>query len=182
MFSGKSGELARLLRRADFAKIPVHAFKPKVDARDAAAVRSRDGDTRDAFVVAYAFEMLSAVPLAGPGIVGIDEAQFFSEDLVDVVGELLRRGHEVVCAGLDTDFRGEPFGPMPMLLAVADEVTKLTAVCVRCGDRRATRSQRLIDGAPAPYDAQTVLVGDREAYEARCRSCHEVPRATAPAP
>lgn len=180
MFSGKSGELARLLRRADFAKIPVYAFKPALDSRDRGAVRSRDGLSREAVAVSAPFEILIAVQLARPSLVGIDEAQFFPDEIVPVVDDLLRRGHEVICAGLDTDFRGAPFGAMPRLLALADEVTKLSAVCVRCGDRRATRSQRLIDGAPAPYDAPTVLVGNHEAYEARCRTCHEVPLATAP--
>ncbi len=175
MSSGKSSELARLLRRAAYAKIPVYAFKPGTDTRDGAAVRSRDGHTHEARAIGRAFEALAIVPLNGPGLVGFDEAQFFDDSLVATAEDLLRRGYEVVCAGLDTDFRGEPFGPMAQLLARADDVNKLTAVCVRCGDRQATRSQRLINGEPAPYDAPTVLVGGEECYEARCRSCHEEP-------
>ena len=180
MSSGKSSELARLLRRATIAKIPVFAFKPATDTRDGMEVRSRDGQTHEARAVSRAADALAVVPLEGPGLVGFDEAQFFDEGLVAVVDALLRRGHEVVCAGLDTDFRGEPFGVMPQLLARADDVKKLSAVCVRCGDRQATRSQRLINGLPAPYGAPTILVGGEDAYEARCRSCHEVPGHPAP--
>lgn len=173
--SGKSSELTRLLRRATFAKIPVFAFKPAVDTRDGVEVRSRDGQTYAAVMIDRAHEALTLVPMRGPGLVGFDEAQFFDDGIVDVVEALLARGHEVVCSGLDTDFRGEPFGVMPLLLARADEVTKLTAVCVRCGDLNATRSQRLTDGLPALYNAPTIQVGGDECYEARCRSCHEVP-------
>lgn len=178
MSSGKSSELTRLLRRATFAKIPVFAFKPIVDTRDGIEVRSRDGQTHAAVAIGRAHEVLALVPMESPGLVGFDESQFFDENIVGVIEALLSRGYEVVCAGLDTDFRGEPFGAMPALLAHADEVTKLTAVCVRCGDLNATRSQRLVNGQPAPYDAPTVLVGGEECYEARCRSCHEVPHAT----
>ncbi len=182
MSSGKSSELARLLRRATIAKIPVFAFKPMADTRDGQAVRSRDGQTHDAWAIGCALDAIMFVPSRGPGLVGFDETQFFDGRIIGLVDEFLRRGHDVICAGLDTDFRGEPFGPMPQLLARADEVTKLTAVCVRCYERNATRSQRLIDGQPAPYDAPVVQVGGEETYEARCRSCHEVPHAITTAP
>ncbi len=182
MSSGKSSELTRLLRRATLAKIPVFAFKPAVDTRDGVEVRSRDGQTYAAQAIVQALDALTLVPMRGPGLIGFDEAQFFDDGIVDVVNALLARGHEVVCAGLDTDFRGEPFGAMPELLARADEVTKLTAVCVRCGDLKATRSQRLINGHPALYDAPTVLVGGEDCYEARCRSCHDVPHAVSTPP
>ncbi len=175
MSSGKSSELARLLRRASFAKIPVFAFKPLLDTRDGVEVRSRDGQTHAAIAIAKALDALEIAPRQGPGLVGFDEVQFFDEGIVIAVDALLARGHEVVCAGLDTDFRGEPFGAMADLLARADDVTKLTAVCVKCGDMKATRSQRLIAGLPAPYDAPTIQVGGDEAYEARCRTCHDVP-------
>jgi thymidine kinase len=177
MSSGKSTELTRQLRRATIAKVPVFAFKPLTDTRDGVEVRSRDGQTYAARAIGQACDALAIVPMQGPGLVGFDEAQFFDEGIIGVVDVLLKRGHEVVCAGLDTDFRGEPFGSMPGLLARADEVKKLTAVCMRCNDLNATRSQRLIDGHPAPYDAPTVQVGGEECYEARCRSCHEVPHA-----
>ena len=175
MFSGKSAELTRLLRRASFANIRVFAFKPKVDTRASNVVRSRDGQAHEALTVDRAEEILAAVPDVGPGLVGIDEAQFFSPAIVGVVETLLQRGYEVVCAGLDTDFRGEPFGSMPQLLAIADDVTKLKAVCMKCLDLNATRSQ-LRPGVAAPSsDEPLVLIGDQESYEARCRSCHVPP-------
>jgi thymidine kinase len=108
-------------------------------------------------------------------IVAIDEAQFLDEGLVEVVTELAQSGKRVILAGTDTDFRGEPFGPMGTLMCVAEQVDKLRAICVRCGEL-ACRNQRLIDGQPARYDSPTIMVGGRESYEARCRSCHEVPR------
>jgi thymidine kinase len=109
-------------------------------------------------------------------MVAIDEAQFLDHDIVTVTTALANRGVRVVLAGTDTDFRGEPFGPMGDLMAVAEEVHKLRAICVVCGDE-ACRNQRLIDGAPARYDSPTIMVGGRESYEARCRHCHRVPRA-----
>lgn len=106
-------------------------------------------------------------------VVAIEEAQFFDDGLVEVCNTLADRGLQVIASGLDMDFRGEPFGPMPTLLAEADEVVKLRAICACCG-RDASRSQRLIDGEPAPASAPTILVGTQESYEARCRHYHEV--------
>ena len=110
-------------------------------------------------------------------VVAVDEAQFLDEGIVSVVNDLADRGVRVIVAGTDMDFRGQPFGPIPQLLAIAEKVDKLHAICVVCGDL-ATRNQRLIDGRPAPAEGPTIQVGGSESYEARCRSCHEVPRTT----
>jgi thymidine kinase len=178
MSSGKSGKLTRLLGRAKYAHLPAYGFRPALDAREAESIiSSRDGDRHDAMVVASAGEILSRVGTGAPGIVGIDEVQFFGPDIVPAVSRLIDLGYEVICCGLDTDFRGEPFGSVPQLLAVADEIEKVAAVCVRCRARNANRSQRLIDGRPAPRDAPIILVGGEEFYEPRCRNCHEVPDA-----
>lgn len=174
MSSGKSSELARLLRRKRIAnRAPVYAFKPATDTRDGESIRSRDGITYDAVVVDTPEELLDRVEAIG--VIGLDEAQFFPPGIVPVVETLVRLGHEVICAGLDTDSFGKPFGAMPHLLAIADTVTKLTAVCKRCG-AEATRSQLLVD-APEEiaYGAPMIKVGGEEAYEARCRTCHVVP-------
>src|SRR5438093_86561 len=111
-------------------------------------------------------------------VVGIDEVQFFDHAIVGVVRKLVASGRRVICAGLDLDFRGEPFGPVPTLLALAEKVDKLEAICVVCGES-ATRTQRIVDGVPAFYDEPIIVIGANEVYEARCRSCHEVPRRAA---
>ncbi len=175
MSCGKSEELMRRLRRAAIAKQSVLLFKPSLDNRtDETTVASRDGKRYDAIAVDRPSEVLERVN-GGCQVVGFDEVQFFGPELLPVIDRLLERGTRVIVSGLDTDFRGEPFGIVPQLLALADDVTKFTAVCMRCG-KPATRSQRLIDGQPAKYDAPTILVGGDESYEARCRSCHYVPR------
>lgn len=137
-------------------------------------VASHNGVARgDATVVATASEPLAAVK-EDTEVVAIDEVQFFDWKIAEVCDELANQGRRVMIAGLDQDFRGEPFGPMPLLLAMAEDVTKLTAICVICG-APATRTQRLIDGRPARYDDPVILVGGSESYEARCRHCHSVP-------
>jgi thymidine kinase len=108
-------------------------------------------------------------------VVGIDEVQFFDPGIVGVARELVLGGRRVICAGLDLDFRGEPFGPVPTLLALAERVDKLEAICVVCGES-ATRTQRIVNGVPADYDDPIIVIGAQEAYEARCRTCHTVPR------
>ena len=177
MFSGKSEELIRRVRRAIIARRRVQVFKSHLDARYAGlyTVSSHDGLELDATPVDTAAEIFRQVS-ADSEMVAIDEAQFLDDDIVTVTTALANRGVRVVLAGTDTDFRGEPFGPMGSLMAVAEEVTKLHAICVVCGDE-ACRNQRLIDGAPARYDSPTIMVGGRESYEARCRHCHRVPRA-----
>lgn len=180
MFSGKSRELIRLVHIAELAGQEAALFKPRVDTRYSSSdVASHDGFRRGAIAVDTAREILSVVrglPVT-PDVVAIDEAQFFDAGLPAVCLWLVDRGRRVAVAGLDRNFRGEPFGSMPDLLACADEVMKLRAVCMRCRDPRvtATLPQRLIDGRPAPYDSPEILVGGAEYYEARCPNCHEVP-------
>lgn len=180
MFSGKSRELIRLVHIAEIAGQTTATFKPNIDTRYSHSdVSSHDGIRRDAHAVSTAGEILSILrPLdTMPQVVAVDEAQFFDRGLPAVCLWLVDRGRRVVVAGLDRNFRGEPFGSMPDLLACADEVLKLRAVCMRCKDPRVTAvlPQRLIDGRPAPYDSPEVMVGGADFYEARCRDCHEVP-------
>ena len=173
MFSGKTEELIRRLRRALYARRRVQVFKQALETRsDFTEIRSHNGVPHEAVAVSTSGELLEKVE-AGTDVVAVEEAQFFDDGIVDVCRRLAASGYEVIVAGLDVDFRGEPFGPMPRLLAEADEVVKLRAICARCG-RDASRSQRLIDGEPAPATAPTILVGTQESYEARCRQCHEV--------
>ncbi|MED4925501.1 thymidine kinase [Anoxybacillus geothermalis] len=174
MFSGKSEELIRRIRRAQFAKQEVKVFKPTIDNRYREdAVVSHNGNSVIAIPVATPAEMFRYIS-AATDVVAIDEVQFFSDDIIDVVQTLADRGYRVIAAGLDQDFRGEPFGPVPALMAIAESVTKLQAVCTVCG-APASRTQRLINGAPASYDDPVILVGASEAYEPRCRHHHEVP-------
>jgi thymidine kinase len=180
MFSGKSEELIRRVTRALIAKQPVQVFKPVIDDRyDAVAVASHMGRTLEAQPVAGVAELEAALR-EDTQVVAIDEAQFFEPALVDLADRLASKGVRVILAGLDMDFRGEPFGPMAELLARAEVVEKLTAIC-RCG-RAATRTQRLIAGHPAHADDPVVLVGASESYEPRCRSCHVVLRSPRPTP
>jgi thymidine kinase len=175
MFSGKTEELLRRLKRARLARQPVALFKPRVDNRyDAVKVVSHEGLNADAIPVGSAAELLARLPDPLPEhlVVGIDEAQFFDEPVVDAAEALASRGARVIAAGLDQDWRGRPFGVMPALLAVAEYVTKLHAVCTRCGGA-ATRSQRLVAA-----EGQ-LFVGGAAEYEARCRACF-VPEATPP--
>ena len=172
MFSGKSEELIRRLRRAEIAGLRVVMVKPQIDDRfDISHVVSHSG----AKMRAVGIDSSAGIRRFAEGVdvVGVDEVQFFDQEVVSVCCELADRGLRVIAAGLDSDFRGEPFGPMPELLARADLLDKLQAVCHRCGGA-ATRTQRLVDGKPAPIDGKTIQVGALDAYEARCRGCHEV--------
>lgn len=175
MFSGKTEELLRRVRRAEIARKKVQIFKPAIDNRyGQVRVASHNGVGReDAVVVACAAELMELVE-PDTDVVAIDEVQFFDTAIVAACDELANRGMCVIVAGLDQDFRGEPFGPMPMLLARAERVDKLHAICVVCS-ASASRTQRLIDGKPARYDDPVILVGGSESYEARCRTCHAVP-------
>ena len=174
MFSGKTEELIRRVRRARIAKQKVQVFKPQIDIRyQVEKVSSHDGLAWEAIPVGHAREILDQLE-PDTTVVAVDEAQFFDWELSDVCQELAQRGLRVIAAGLDMDFRGEPFGPMPLLMAEAEEVTKLQAICVVCG-APASRTQRLINNLPAGYDEPVILVGGSESYEARCRTCHEVP-------
>jgi len=175
MFSGKSEELIRRVTRALIARQAVQVFKPAIDDRyDAVAVASHAGRTLEAQPVDDS-EGLRRQLRGATEVIAIDEAQFFDDMLPDLVQDLADDGKRIIVAGLDLDFRAEPFGPLPILLARAEHVEKLTAIC-RCG-RAATRTQRLIGGHPAHYDDPVILVGAKERYEPRCRSCHRVPRA-----
>jgi len=174
MFSGKSEELIRRVRRSLIAKKRVQVFKSHLDDRYSGvyAVGSHDGRAIEAIPVDSTEQIaLRLNPLAQ--VVAIDEVQFLDGGIVALANSLANRGRRVILAGTDTDFRGEPFGPMPQLMCVAEVVDKLHAICVLCG-APATRNQRLIDGKPARYDSPQLMVGGAEAYEARCRSCHKI--------
>jgi len=174
MFSGKSEELIRRVRRSLIARKRVQVFKSHLDDRYGGlyAVGSHDGRSIDAIPVDSTEQIaLRLDPLAQ--VVAIDEVQFLDGAIVELANALANRGRRVILAGTDTDFRGEPFGPMPQLMCVAEVVDKLHAICVLCG-APATRNQRLIDGKPARYDSPQVMVGGAEAYEARCRNCHKI--------
>ena len=173
MFSGKTEELIRRIRRAIIAKQEVQVFKPAIDQRfHVQQVTSHNGIGVEAHPVAGSMEILRQLA-PQTTVVAIDEVQFFDDDVIDICEILADQGKRVICAGLDTDFRGVPFGPMPDLMARAEEVDKLHAICVVCGEE-ANRTQRLINGQPAALDDPIVLVGAAEVYEARCRQCHEV--------
>ena len=175
MFCGKTDEMLRLLRRFSIAGRQVVLVKPRLDTRtDEITVVSRSGAQHRAVTVERSTEIEAAIGAAD--IVAIEEGQFFDEDLPEAVEALAASGKQVIVTGLDRDFRGVPFGTMPRLLALADQVTKLTAICMVCGEP-ATRTQRLIDGEPAPADSPLIVIGGMgdETYEARCRLHHVVP-------
>src|SRR5512143_3666210 len=175
MFCGKTDELIRRLRRATIARQKVQVFKPAIDFRYAVRkVTSHAGSDFEAIPIEQAGELLAHLD-KDTTVVAIDEAQFFDNQIIDLVQMLADKGLRVIVAGLDTDFRGEPFGPMPVLMAVAERVDKLHAICMVCGES-ATRTQRLVNGQPARYNDPVVIVGAAEMYEARCREHHQVPR------
>lgn len=176
MFSGKSEELIRRVRQATYGNLSVRVFKPAIDDRFSSdSVVSHNGSATTAYPIKNAVEILENLESEEDlDIVAIDEAQFFDEKIVGVVNELANQGIRVIVAGLDTDFRGEPFGSMPELMTLSEAVTKLNAICPICSSP-ASRTQRLIDGKPASYDDPIILVGASESYEPRCRHHHEVP-------
>jgi thymidine kinase len=178
MFSGKSEELIRRIRRAIIARQRVQVFKSHLDARYEGLhrVSSHTGVAIEAQPIDRSDEILRRIErLEDVDMVAVDETQFLDAGIVEVATHLAEHGVRVLCAGTDTDFRGEPFGMMGHLMAIAEEVTKLQAICVLCGDL-ACRNQRLVDGRPARWDMPVVMVGGSESYEARCRGCFEVPR------
>ena len=173
MFAGKTEELIRRIKTLEFAKKNVLVFKPAIDNRYSnTKVVSHAGSSVESIVVPDARSILDFVK-DDTDVIAIDEVQFFDEDVLLVCNYLAKKGKRVMCAGLDTDFRAEPFGVMPRLITDAEFVTKLTAVCMKCG-APATRTQRLVNGKPAQYTDPMIMVGAAEAYEARCRHCHEV--------
>ena len=170
MFSGKSEELIRRLKRAKIAKKKVIVFKHSFDDRTTLEhLASHDGNIFKAIAIESALSIAEKTPIDAD-IVGIDEAQFFSHEIITVVLNLVEDGKTVIVAGLNLDYRAVPFGPMPTLIAMADTVTKLSAICIECGDD-AYFSQRLVDGYPAKYDDPVIQVGAEECYQARCRNC-----------
>jgi thymidine kinase len=174
MFCGKSEELIRRSRRAVIAKQELQVFKPSIDDRYSVLhVTSHNGQNIEALAISNAHEILGNLSPATT-VVAVDEIQFFDAEIVSVVQQLAARGIRVIVAGLDMDFRGEPFGSMPQLLSIAEDVTKLHAICVVCGED-ACRTQRLVNGEPARYNDPIIMVGAQEAYEARCRKHHQVP-------
>ena len=174
MFAGKTEELIRRIKVLEYAKKEIMVFKPMIDNRYShTKVVSHAGSSVESHVISNAAEILNMIKPTTQ-VVAIDEAQFFDDNICDVANELADRGIRVMCAGLDTNFKGEPFGPMPLLITEAEFVTKLAAVCNKCG-APATRTQRIINGHPASYNDPIILVGASESYEARCRHCHEVP-------
>jgi thymidine kinase len=175
MFSGKSEELLRRVRRATLAKKRVQVFKSHLDERygGLGSVGTHDGGRVESEPVASSFDVMARLR-RHTEVVALDEVQFLDDGIVAVANALADRGRRVIAAGTDMDFRGEPFGPIGALLAVAEKIDKLQAICVACG-QLATRNQRLIDGRPAPAEGPTIQVGGLESYEARCRQCHEVP-------
>ncbi|MGE0009988.1 MAG: thymidine kinase [Candidatus Babeliales bacterium] len=173
MFSGKSEELIRRLKRAELAKQNVLVFKHSLDNRSTIE-----------YVVSHCGSKLKAIPLEKPQdilelttsnvtVVGIDEVQFFDMSIIQVICDLVNRGKRVLVAGLDLDFRGKPFGCIPTLMAIADNVTKLQAICIHCG-KNAHFTQRLVNGKPARHDDPLIVIGAEEQYQARCRSCHQI--------
>lgn len=175
MFSGKTDELIRRLRRARIAKQKVQVFKPIIDNRySVEKVKSHAGNEFDARPIDTSAEILADLE-ADTSVVAIDEAQFFDRGVLEIAKTLAEKGIRVLVAGLDTDFRGEPFGVMPEFMAIAERVDKLQAICMVCGEP-ASRTQRLVNGKPARYSDPIVIVGAAELYEARCRQHHEVPR------
>ena len=175
MFSGKSEELIRRVRRATYGNLTVRVFKPAVDDRYDAkdTIVTHNGTSTIARPINKSEDIFKCID-EHVDVIGIDEAQFFDEDIIHVVDHLANSGIRVIVAGLDTDFRGEPFGPMPQLMALSESATKLNAICPVCGSP-ASRTQRLINGKPASYDDPVILVGAAESYEPRCRHHHEVP-------
>jgi thymidine kinase len=175
MFCGKTEELIRRLRRAEIARQKVQVFKPIIDNRyQVAKVASHSGSAFEALPIESSTQIFDKLK-QDTTVVGIDEAQFFDPEIVEVIKKLVKDDKRVICAGLDTDFRGEPFGVMPILMAIAEHVDKLQAICMVCGEP-ASRTQRLVNGKPAFYDDPIIIVGASELYEARCRLHHKVPR------
>lgn len=174
MFAGKTEELIRRIHVLSYAKKKIKVFKPHLDNRYSSdEIVSHSGVHIPCIVVSRSMDILKDIE-ADDEVVAIDEVQFFDENIIEVCEYLADKGVRVMCAGLDKDFRGEPFGVVPELLTRAEFVTKLTAVCAKCG-APATRTQRMVNGKPAPFDQKIVLVGASDRYEPRCRHCHEIP-------
>jgi len=174
MFSGKTEELIRRLRRAEIAGKKVILFKPLIDDRyNSEVVTTHDGRTMCSHNITWSRDMVDYVVKESPVVVGIDEAQFLDEMIDLFIDQMIQKGIKVIVSGLDKDFSLQNFGKIPRLMVMADRVDKLTAVCNKCGADDASFTQRLLNGKPAPFDGPTILVGGMESYEARCRGCFE---------
>lgn len=177
MFSGKSEELIRRLRRAIIAKQHVVVFKPAIDDRYGIEhIRSHNGSSIDAIPIDNVERILKEIEKYDYNVIGLDEVQFFSPEIIRIICTLVDKGLRVICAGLDLDFRGVPFGVMPTLLAIADEITKLRSICTKCGTD-AHFTQRLVNNKPAKFDDPIIMVGAQEKYDARCRNCFVIDKA-----
>lgn len=175
MSCGKTEEMLRRIKRAIIARKKVKIFFPAVDTRVTGDyIQSRNGLMQDAVKIENSKEILNHIS-KDDDIIAIDEIQFFDKDIVQVVSVLMEQGKKIIAAGLDLDFKQQPFGEMPMLLCMADRVDKLTAICMNCGCEYATRTQRLVDGEPADVNSPLIMIGGDETYEARCRDCYELP-------
>lgn len=174
MFSGKSEELIRRLRRAKIAKQKIVVFKPKLDTRRGVdKVSSHNGAQIEAIPVDQLHSITTYLKEHPTQVIGFDEVQFFPQEIVEVVCQLVQEGKRIIIAGLDLDFRGIPFGPIPTLLAIADQITKLQAICTECGSD-AHHTQRLVDNKPARFDDPIIQLGAQESYQARCRNCYSI--------
>lgn len=175
MSCGKTEELLRRIKRAIIAQKRVKIFSPIVDTRvKGDYIESRNGLAQDAIKVALSTDILRYIE-KDDNIIAIDEIQFFDKDIVDIVKKLMASGKKVIAAGLDLDFKSQPFGSMPELLCLADKVDKLTAICMKCGSEYANRTQRLVQGEPADINSPLIMIGGDETYEARCMDCYELP-------
>jgi len=175
MSCGKTEELLRRIRRLIIAKKKVKVISPTIDTRAKGDyIESRNGLWLDTFKVKNALEILDIVE-PEDDVIAIDELQFFDSEIVKVINKLVANGKRVIGTGLELDFKGEPFGSMPLLLAYADKVDKLCAICMKCGSEYAVRTQRLIDGKPADKNSPLIMIGADETYEARCMNCYELP-------
>ena len=173
MFAGKTEELIRRVKRMEYAKKKYQIFKPSIDNRySIGEIVSHNKKSMQAINIDKSTEIRKHLKVDTQAIV-IDEVQFFDDNILEEIKNFASEGYRVICGGLDTDFRGEPFGIISPLLALAEDVTKLTAICTCCGNL-ATKTQRIINGKPAYYDDPIILVGEKESYEARCRNCHIV--------
>lgn len=173
MFAGKTEELIRRVKRMEYAKKKYMIFKPAIDNRYSQnEIVSHNKKSLEAISIRHGSDIKRHLKRSTQAVV-IDEVQFFDDSLIKYVKELADKGYRVICAGLDTDFRGEPFGVVGPIMAISERVTKLTAICSVCGED-ATRTQRIIGGNPAYYNDPIILVGEKESYEARCRCCHIV--------
>ena len=177
MFSGKTEELMRRLKRAEFAKLKTVSIKPSIDNRGGKSyIASHDGKKRLAFSIETEAESIMEIIKVADGtldVIGIDEVQFFSPEIIKIINKFVDQGKRVIASGLDMDFRGEPFGVIPNLLSMADEILKLKAICTECGND-AHFSQRIINSRPAKYSDLTIMVGATECYQARCRKCFQI--------